>query len=220
MCNELAFRFIFLTLLLLTLGLRLYYKQRSNTHLTRGVSPHRWKALAHTEGKGRTILWALGMGLTWIAMILYLVALPQLSWTQLPFPEWLRWLGVSLCLGAIPFLVWVHRTLGKHWKTTLKVAQDHSLVTSGPYRRVRHPMYTVLITFNIGLSLISANLFVVIGFLLLILLTFARIPLEERMLLDQFGEEYRAYMQRTGRLLPRLRQKQPTHTLSTDPTST
>jgi len=82
------------------------------------------------------------------------------------------------------------------------VRDDHRLVTEGPYRRVRHPMYTALIGNMTGLCLLSANLLIVVPRLVQIFLLLLRTRKEESMMLSRFGEEYRSYMGRSGRLFP------------------
>jgi protein-S-isoprenylcysteine O-methyltransferase Ste14 len=81
--------------------------------------------------------------------------------------------------------------------------EKHHLVTTGPYGWIRHPIYLAMIGFLTGITLVTANIFLV-AFLVISIVDLAlRIPKEERMMIDEFGGEYEAYMQRTGRLLPR-----------------
>ncbi len=122
-------------------------------------------------------------------------------------PVWSRWAGVALGIASLRLLVWVHHTLGQHWSTNLQLREEHHLVTIGPYRWVRHPMYTVLFIFFIGLSLVSATWLIVVLVVASILELYRRISIEEQMMEEQFGEEYRSYKVRTGRLLTRLRQQ-------------
>jgi protein-S-isoprenylcysteine O-methyltransferase Ste14 len=87
----------------------------------------------------------------------------------------------------------------------LKLGEEHKLITTGPYSRIRHPMYTYFTIMVISTALISANLFVgVFGILTWTLLYLVRVGDEEAMMLEQFGEEYKQYMERTGRLFPKL----------------
>lgn len=138
--------------------------------------------------------------------ILAHVATPMwMAWASFPAPAWLRWSGAALGLACIPAAVWVLRSLGRNVSETVLTKAHHALVTAGPYRRVRHPLYTT------GLSLIAAIglmlgswLVLALGALVLVLIRFVVIPVEEEALLDKFGDTYRGYMQRTGRLLPRL----------------
>jgi protein-S-isoprenylcysteine O-methyltransferase Ste14 len=131
------------------------------------------------------------------------------SWLDIfafAYPEAIRLFGIIFNIAGLVLLIWVHRTLGQHWSMMLELGDEHSLITKGPYSRVRHPMYTFFYIMVISTALISANLFVgVFGILTWTLLYIVRVGDEEAMLLEQFGEEYREYMQRTGRLLPKIR---------------
>jgi protein-S-isoprenylcysteine O-methyltransferase Ste14 len=123
---------------------------------------------------------------------------------SIPYPQLAMWLGAGLGLAGLVFLIWVHRHLGKEWSVSLQLNQDHRLVQSGPYARIRHPMYTALFTVYLGLALITANYLVVLAMVLLILSAAARIPREEQMLIERFGDAYREYIRKTGMLLPKL----------------
>ncbi len=126
------------------------------------------------------------------------------SWLVVSLPNWLRWLGVGLGVVSMPLLVWVHDTLREFWSTTLQIQDHHDLITEGPYRWVRHPMYAVLRLLFFGLALISA-IWPLLVLAVVMMLFFNRIAgKEEAMMIEQFGQEYRSYMQRTGRFLPRF----------------
>ncbi len=84
------------------------------------------------------------------------------------------------------------------------IKDSHTLVTSGPYRWVRHPIYTSYFALALSLFLLTTNLFIGLALLALSILLASRVEGEEALLLERFGDEYRAYMQRTGRFLPRL----------------
>jgi protein-S-isoprenylcysteine O-methyltransferase Ste14 len=98
-----------------------------------------------------------------------------------------------------------HADLGTNWSITLQLREEHRLITEGVYRRVRHPMYTALFLYSIGQALVLPNWIAGPSYLVTFGLLFAlRVQAEERMLLEQFGAEYAAYMQRTHRLLPHV----------------
>ncbi len=142
-----------------------------------------------------------------LALILYSFYTPIILMFNLPLPSILRWLGVLLAITFIPILYWVHSTLDKQFSADLSIKKDHNLIEVGPYRKVRHPMYTVFIVFTISIAIISANLICII-FSILISISFPSIiKSEEMMLIDAFGDEYRSYMERTGRFFPPLRNK-------------
>ncbi|NHJ12029.1 MAG: isoprenylcysteine carboxylmethyltransferase family protein [Candidatus Thorarchaeota archaeon] len=121
------------------------------------------------------------------------------------YPEAIRLFGIVFNIIGLVLLIWVHRALGQHWSMMLELGDEHRLVTKGPYSRVRHPMYTFFYIMVISTALISSNLFVgAFGILTWTLLYVVRVGDEEAMLLEQFGDEYREYMERTGRLLPKI----------------
>jgi len=114
-------------------------------------------------------------------------------------------IGAAVMLAAI-WLFWrSHADLGLNWSATLEVRKDHRLVTDGVYRRIRHPMYASIILFSAAQAMLLPNWLA--GFSALVpftILYLIRTPREEQMMCNFFGDEYRAYMQRTGRLLPPL----------------
>lgn len=140
-----------------------------------------------------------------IAILIYMLRPRWFAWATFPLPLWARWVGAVMVVGGIPLLVWVQASLGKNFAATLHVCEGHTLVMTGPYRWVRHPMYTLIFVFGIGLLLLTANWFVggpMLGASALFI--FPRLGKEEALMIEQFGDQYRQYMQRTGRFLPHL----------------
>ncbi|MCI0538492.1 MAG: isoprenylcysteine carboxylmethyltransferase family protein, partial [Verrucomicrobiales bacterium] len=125
-----------------------------------------------------------------------------------PAPDWLRWAGVGLGITSVGLFAWTHQALGRLWSSYLQLRPGHRLITHGPYARIRHPMYSAILGWLISLGLVAANwtpfVFAALGTLNVIL----RIQAEETMMLEQFGDDYREYMERTGRLLPMIRNLQ------------
>jgi protein-S-isoprenylcysteine O-methyltransferase Ste14 len=113
--------------------------------------------------------------------------------------------GAALMTLAL-WLFWrSHADLGRNWSPSLQLREGHELVTEGVYRHVRHPMYASEWLWGIAQALLLQNW--VAGWAGLVVFTplyVLRVPREERMMLDRFGEEYRAYMGRTGRVVPSL----------------
>ncbi|MDB5237361.1 MAG: Isoprenylcysteine carboxyl methyltransferase [Parcubacteria group bacterium] len=100
---------------------------------------------------------------------------------------------------------WVYSSLGEYFFVDLRVIKDHVLVRRGPYRYIRHPMYSVLFLSIISSVLVASDACVLGTGLLLAIVICLRIPHEERMLEHHFGWEYARYKKRTGALLPRLK---------------
>jgi protein-S-isoprenylcysteine O-methyltransferase Ste14 len=99
---------------------------------------------------------------------------------------------------------WVFCAIDKNITPTVETREDHELVTTGPYRWVRHPLYTVGTTFFASLSLLAANWFMSLATLSVLVMLLVRLPKEEEKLMQRFGDDYREYAKRTGRLLPRF----------------
>ena len=89
--------------------------------------------------------------------------------------------------------------------STVETRENHELVTSGPYRWVRHPLYSVGTSFFVSLSLVAANWFIGLGSVSALVMLLIRLPKEEEKLIERFGDKYRAYMKRTGQLFPRTK---------------
>jgi protein-S-isoprenylcysteine O-methyltransferase Ste14 len=140
-----------------------------------------------------------------IAVVIYIINPEWMAWSALPLPIWFRWAGVGMALSGFVLLQWAQNTLGKNWSDEPRLMKGQALITSGPYRWIRHPIYTAFLLILSSPLLISANWF--IGMLWIgstVLDVIARMKVEEELLLRQFGDQYRAYQMRTGRLFPRL----------------
>lgn len=139
------------------------------------------------------------------AIFLYLLNPRWMTWSELALPASVRWVGVLPGLIAVPAAFWVFTSIGRNVSETVLTKRDHALVTSGPYRWIRHPLYTTGAVLLLAIGLMAANWFILLFALLAIVsLRLAVIPLEERELVNRFGDEYRRYMARTGRFLPRV----------------
>jgi protein-S-isoprenylcysteine O-methyltransferase len=117
----------------------------------------------------------------------------------------LRAFGVGLSLYAEIVVVWTVRTLGRLLIPGLAVYRDHVLVTSGPFRWLRHPMYSGALALWLGAALGTLNWLLLALWPLLVVGVVRELPTEEGMLRAKFGAAYEAYAAQTGRLLPRLR---------------
>jgi protein-S-isoprenylcysteine O-methyltransferase Ste14 len=130
---------------------------------------------------------------------------PWLNFADYRLPPWAPWCGVVLMLAAL-WLFWrSHADLGQNWSVTLEVRNGHELVTNGVYRSIRHPMYASIWLWGLAQGLMLANwLAGWYAFVAFAIMYFVRAPREEEMMCEVFGQRYREYMQRTGRLFPRL----------------
>jgi protein-S-isoprenylcysteine O-methyltransferase Ste14 len=141
-----------------------------------------------------------------IAVLLVYLALPDLvAPFSMNFPLSIRVVGAVIGMLGIALLWWADETLGENLSVTLQIKNEHTLVTGGPYMWVRHPVYSSTLLFVVGSSLASSNSAVAACSIGGIAILFAqRIPKEEKMMLEHFGDQYRHYIGNTGRLFPRI----------------
>ncbi len=142
--------------------------------------------------------------ITAIGLISWLVSPASMAWSSVPLSSCARWVGVALGAVAGALWIWTFRTLGPNLTDTVVTRREHTLVTAGPYRWVRHPFYVSMALLLLGNSLATANWFIMAGGALLMTLIVIRSSTEERLLIARFGDAYRDYTARTGRFLPRL----------------
>ena len=129
-----------------------------------------------------------------------------LDFANYTLPAWAGWLGVVVMLGAL-FIFWrSHADLGLNWSPSLEIREKHTLITNGIYGTIRHPMYASQWLWSIAQILLIQNWIAgLIGLIIFTPFYLLRVRAEERLMLDTFGEEYQAYMQRTGGVLPKIR---------------
>ncbi len=200
MTTAITFRLLFLILLVGVIGMRIYFTLQVRRAGER-VMPDR--QAIQREGRAtfavRVVLFFLLMAF----LVLYVLNVSWMGALSIPFPGWLRWSGFFLGLASLAFWIWAQKALGKEWSPQLQLREEHHLVTTGPYARVRHPIYTAMFGYGTSLALVTAN-WVFIGLAVLVIGgLIARAPKEEKMMLEEFGEEYKAYIQSTGRFFPK-----------------
>jgi len=159
------------------------------------------------QGEGLTTAVALrSSGLVlMLSVVAYLVNPRWMRWSSLDLPAPLRWSGAGLGAVSLALTLWIFRTIGKNITSTVETREEHELVTGGPYRWVRHPLYTVGTSFFVSLGIVAANWFMGLASLSVLVMLLIRLPKEGKKLIERFGDEYRAYIERTGRLLPRIK---------------
>ncbi|MDR1356732.1 MAG: isoprenylcysteine carboxylmethyltransferase family protein [Tannerellaceae bacterium] len=194
--NELAYKFLLGALVVAMNIIRLYYQKRYKTsHAAKEseIAPRREKLLT------QVMFIALAVpGMMWLFT-------PWLSFGQFALPDGIRLAGFAVGFYGMWWFYRIHRTLGDNWSPVLEIRKEHTLITGGPYKRVRHPMYSDMLLWLVSFALVTANWFyaLTISTGLAILFTL-RIPDEERLMTERFGEQYKAYMKRTKRLIPHI----------------
>ncbi|MBN1165549.1 MAG: isoprenylcysteine carboxylmethyltransferase family protein [Methanospirillaceae archaeon] len=150
------------------------------------------------------LLFTLGMA---VVPLIYIIT-PFFDACSLGWPDVLRMSGIFLYLFSLLYLLFIHLTLGKNWSMHLALSREHKLITTGPYRYIRHPMYTAFCGMMVGQLFLTSNWFFGgFGLVTLLFLIGIRIPKEEHMMTEQFGDEYRVYSSQTGMLFPIIGKK-------------
>jgi protein-S-isoprenylcysteine O-methyltransferase Ste14 len=197
MTHESAFRSFAIFTIILTLPIGLYHRIRSQAT---------GEKLARRE-EGIFIMIGLRLCglLALIVLAAYLMNPSWIIWSSVALPTWLRWIGVCLSVVGVPMLLfWTFHSLGKNLTDTVVTRREHTLVTHGPYRWVRHPFYDVVLLGVVSMSLLTANWLLALFGLTAFAMIVIRTRIEEEKLIERFGDEYRVYMELTGRFLPRL----------------
>ena len=178
--------------------------------------PHRrrYRQELRQHGAAHSRMTPLGVTLDMLAFLgmeivpLFAIFSTWLDFANYSLPSWLGWLGAALMAGSIILLFVAHRHLGRNWSPSVDLRQEHKLVTQGIYAHLRHPIYASVWLWCLAQALLVHNwIGGLAGLALFLPVYLTRLPIEERMMLDAFGEEYRNYLRRTGAIFPRLRKK-------------
>jgi protein-S-isoprenylcysteine O-methyltransferase Ste14 len=192
--NELVYKILLAALVIAMNLIRIYYQKRyKQTHATTEakIAPKREKLLT------QIMFVALAIpGMIWLFT-------GWLLFGQLDLPDSIRIAGFVVGVYGIWWFYQIHRTLGDNWSPVLEIRREHTLITTGPYKRVRHPMYSDMMLWLVSFALVTANWFYALTISTGLAILFSiRIPDEEKLMTERFGEQYRAYMKRTKRLIP------------------
>ena len=195
--NENIFRIFAATIFLTGLGISIYFRSKADRDSGKKVS---------FKDEGRVMFLTLRIGglVLWLSMLGYLIYPPLLVWSKVGLPEWARWLGVGLGLLCVFLIYWMFSSIGTGITPTVATRSSHKLVTKGPYRWIRHPLYTFGTVFFLSFALMADSWFIALMAVLAIVLLTIRLTNEEAHLIEKFGNEYHEYMQRTGRYLPKI----------------
>ncbi len=196
MNHEQMFRLVLIVGTLIVLPIAAYHRLKSQTTGER----------LDRRQEGLFILFTLRpVGIAaMLGLFAYMANPSWMAWSSVMLPDCLRWTGVVLGAIAGALLIWTLRTLGTNLTDTVVTRREHTLVTSGPYRWVRHPFYDAVALCVVANSLAASNWFLLLTGGVLLSLIVLRTRREEENLVARFGDCYRTYMERTGRFFPRI----------------
>ena len=195
--NENIFRILAAVILFTCMGISVYYRRKADRDTGEKIS-------RKVDGNAMMTAIKLGGLILWLSPFVYLINPAWMAWSKIGLPEWGRWLGVGLGLFCIFGVYWLFSSIGSGITPTSATRKEHKLVTSGPYRWIRHPLYTFGSSMFVAFGMMADNWFIAVLGVLTFILMAIRTPKEEANLIEKFGDEYREYMQHTGRFLPKL----------------
>ena len=195
MTTETIFRLVTFILLAVALSISLYFRRKADRE---------GGQMKTSEGQRLVVVLRLLGLLTILPLFGYLINPDWVAWARFPVPEWIRWLAAVVAVALIPVVYWIFSTIGNNISPTQVTRQNHQLITHGPYRWVRHPLYTTGFILAMALVLITGLWWCAVWMILPLVILLLRTPIEEARLVETFGEEYREYMKRTGRFFPKL----------------
>jgi protein-S-isoprenylcysteine O-methyltransferase Ste14 len=112
--------------------------------------------------------------------------------------------GVTVTVVGIAFAIWARWHLGENWSATVTLKAGHELISSGPYRYIRHPIYSGMLVAFVGTALALGEYRALISVGIVLVAFYTKAKKEERFLTQEFGEKFREHSRRTGMFLPKF----------------
>jgi protein-S-isoprenylcysteine O-methyltransferase Ste14 len=195
--NENIFRILAAVILVSGMSISIYYRRKADRDSGEKIS---------RKVDGTPMMTAIRIGglILWLSPFVYLANPAWMNWSKLGLPVSVRTVGVGIGILCVPGIYWLFSSIGTGITPTSATRKEHKLVTNGIYRYIRHPLYTVGSSLFISFGMMADNWFIAVLGILTFILMAIRTPKEEANLIEKFGDEYREYMKRTGRFLPKL----------------
>jgi protein-S-isoprenylcysteine O-methyltransferase Ste14 len=166
------------------------------------ISGLRTKRVVRAEGIASRLLHLIPLALGITLLTFRRAGGPWLAARMYPQTVWSFWIGTALIVLGLGFAGWARIHLAGNWSGTVTLKQDHSLTRTGPYRLVRHPIYTGVLTAILGSVIAEAEWRGVVALVLITLSFLRKIVVEERFLTAQFGDAYARYRAEVPALVP------------------
>ena len=195
--NENIFRILAALVLFTGMGISTYFRLKADKETGEKIS-------RKVDGSAMMNIIKFGGLILWLSPLVYLINPNWMNWSKIGLPESIRWLGVGIGVLCTFGIYWLFSSIGSGITPTSATRKEHKLITRGIYRWIRHPLYTIGSSFIISFGMMADNWFIAAFGILAFILMASRTPKEEANLVEKFGDEYREYMKRTGRYLPRL----------------
>lgn len=168
------------------------------------ISARKLKAIKRREPFHERVLYMLPMMLSYVLLFNDQLTFTALGRRFVPLDPRIGVSGVVVTALGVAFAIWARLHLGENWSATVTVKTGHELIESGPYRAVRHPIYTGMLVATAGSALALGQARGLLALVVISVGFYFKARKEERYMFSEFGEKYQAYSRRTGMLLPRF----------------
>lgn len=160
-------------------------------------------AIARSESRGSRFLHEILMNVAFLLLFLQIfLPIPELTRRLLPASTVLTAEGLILQIASFILAICARFHLGRYWRGVVAIVSNHQLIRSGPYRLVRHPIYTAMLGMFVGTAIVSGRLCALLGVALAVVAYWRKVRIEEHYLHQAFGEEYAEYSRITPALIP------------------
>lgn len=166
------------------------------------VAAFRNKRTARRENGRSWALHMLPLAIAGVLLIADSTPWPFLQREIWPYRSAFHWIALALTIAGLAFALWARSSLGRNWSGSVQVKSQHALVRSGPYRWVRHPIYTGLLAALLGTAVALDQWRGVLAFVIVLAALLYKLRLEERWMTETFGDSYRDYRKHSKALIP------------------
>jgi len=168
------------------------------------VSARKLKSVKKREPRGERLVQIALMATAYILMFNDQMSFGWLSRRFIEVSPSIGKFGLAVTVAGIGFAIWARRHLGENWSATVTLKEGHELISSGPYRHIRHPIYTGMLLAFVGTALALGEYRALISVGIVLVAFYAKAKKEERFLAQEFGEKFREHSRRTGMFLPKF----------------
>jgi protein-S-isoprenylcysteine O-methyltransferase Ste14 len=168
------------------------------------VSAQKLKSIKQREPRGERLIQIVLMAAAYILMFKEQIGRGWLATRFVPASPTIGKFGVAVTVVGIAFAIWARWHLGENWSATVTLKEGHELISSGPYRYIRHPIYTGMLLAFVGTALALGEYRALISVCMVMVAFYIKAKKEELFLSQEFGEKFREHSRRTGMFLPRL----------------
>jgi protein-S-isoprenylcysteine O-methyltransferase Ste14 len=167
-------------------------------------SARQLKTVKRREPYAERIVYLALMGSAYFLVLNDQISVGWLAKRFLPDAPWIGATGVAITAAGVALAIWARRHLGQNWSATVTLKEGHELIRSGPYGRIRHPIYTGMLIAFAGTALALGEYRGLLGFAIATSTFFFKARKEERYLVQEFGDRFQEHICHTGMFLPKL----------------